>query len=118
MVSNELTSLKLLGDPRVRLQVRACRVVRVRSSREMLFVVHFTFVANGRRRGVGARVAEGEAARLDRRGGSRSGELDSAVEGDRVWMACTCGAAIHQALAPLSDESFISRSGIGFLRSH
>jgi len=26
----------------------------------------------------------------------RSGELDSAVDGDRVWMACTCGAAINR----------------------
>jgi hypothetical protein len=24
------------------------------------------------------------------------GELDSAVEGDRVWMTCTCGAAINR----------------------
>jgi len=27
----------------------------------------------------------------------RCGELDSAVEGDRVWMACTCGAVINRS---------------------
>ena len=26
----------------------------------------------------------------------RRGELDSAVKGDRVWMACTCGAVINR----------------------
>jgi len=26
----------------------------------------------------------------------RCGELDSAVEGDRVWMTCTCGAVISR----------------------
>jgi hypothetical protein len=26
----------------------------------------------------------------------RCGELDSAVDGDRVWMACTCGASISR----------------------
>jgi len=25
------------------------------------------------------------------------GDLDSAVEGDRVWMTCTCGAAINRS---------------------
>jgi hypothetical protein len=25
------------------------------------------------------------------------GELDSAVEGDRVWMTCTCGAVINRS---------------------
>jgi len=29
-----------------------------------------------------------------------SGELDAAVEEDRVWMACTCGAVIARALEP------------------
>jgi hypothetical protein len=24
------------------------------------------------------------------------GELDAGVEGDRVWMTCTCGAAINR----------------------
>jgi hypothetical protein len=24
------------------------------------------------------------------------GELDGSVEGDRVWMTCTCGAAINR----------------------
>ena len=24
------------------------------------------------------------------------GELDSAVDGDRVWMTCTCGAVINR----------------------
>jgi hypothetical protein len=26
----------------------------------------------------------------------RCGELDAAVEGDRVWMTCTCGAVINR----------------------
>jgi hypothetical protein len=26
----------------------------------------------------------------------RRGDRDSAVDGDRVWMACTCGAAINR----------------------
>jgi hypothetical protein len=29
------------------------------------------------------------------------GELDSAVEEDRVWMTCTCGAAINR---PADDD--------------
>jgi hypothetical protein len=29
------------------------------------------------------------------------GDLDSAVEGDRVWMTCTCGAAINR---PADDD--------------
>jgi hypothetical protein len=24
------------------------------------------------------------------------GELDAAVEGDRIWMTCTCGAVINR----------------------
>ncbi len=28
------------------------------------------------------------------------GELDSALEDDRVWMACTCGAVISRSLEP------------------
>jgi hypothetical protein len=27
----------------------------------------------------------------------RCGELDSAVEDDRVWMTCTCGATINRS---------------------
>jgi hypothetical protein len=27
----------------------------------------------------------------------RCGDLDAAVEGDRVWMICTCGAAIDRS---------------------
>jgi hypothetical protein len=27
----------------------------------------------------------------------RCGDLDSAVEGDRVWMTCTCGAVINRS---------------------
>jgi hypothetical protein len=27
----------------------------------------------------------------------RCGDLDSAVEGDRVWMTCTCGTAINRS---------------------
>jgi hypothetical protein len=30
------------------------------------------------------------------------GELDSAVENDRVWMTCTCGAVINRALEPVA----------------
>jgi hypothetical protein len=30
----------------------------------------------------------------------RCGVLDSAVEDDRVWMTCTCGAVISRALEP------------------
>jgi hypothetical protein len=30
----------------------------------------------------------------------RCGDLDAAVEGDRVWMACTCGAIISRVLEP------------------
>jgi len=26
----------------------------------------------------------------------RCGDLDGEVEGDRVWMACTCGAVINR----------------------
>jgi hypothetical protein len=29
----------------------------------------------------------------------RCGELDSGVEGDRVWMTCTCGAALVRVVA-------------------
>jgi hypothetical protein len=36
----------------------------------------------------------------------RSGELDAAVEGDRVWMTCTCGAAIRRDVsAPWSASA-------------
>ena len=27
----------------------------------------------------------------------RCGDLDSDLDGDRVWMACTCGAAINHS---------------------
>jgi hypothetical protein len=30
----------------------------------------------------------------------RCGDLDSAVEDDRDWMTCTCGAAISRTLEP------------------
>jgi hypothetical protein len=30
------------------------------------------------------------------------GELDAAVEDDRVWMTCTCGAVINRALEPVA----------------
>jgi hypothetical protein len=30
------------------------------------------------------------------------GELDSAVEPDRVWMTWTCGAVINRALEPIA----------------
>jgi len=29
------------------------------------------------------------------------GELDPVVEGDRVWMTCTCGAVMTQTLDPV-----------------
>ena len=32
------------------------------------------------------------------------GELDSGVEDDRVWMTCTCGAAICRVLEPADRE--------------
>jgi hypothetical protein len=32
------------------------------------------------------------------------GELDAAVEDDRVWMTCTCGAVIVQALEPVRHD--------------
>src|SRR5678816_4539054 len=32
----------------------------------------------------------------------RCGDLDSAVEDDRVWMSCTCGAVISRTLEPAS----------------
>jgi hypothetical protein len=28
----------------------------------------------------------------------RCGDLDAAVEGDRVWMTCTCGARINRTV--------------------
>jgi hypothetical protein len=31
-----------------------------------------------------------------RRGKWPEKRLDAGVEGDRVWMACTCGAVIHR----------------------
>jgi hypothetical protein len=27
----------------------------------------------------------------------RCGDLDSGLDGDRVWMACTCGAVINRS---------------------
>jgi hypothetical protein len=30
------------------------------------------------------------------------GELEAAIEDDRVWMTCTCGAAIIRALEPVT----------------
>jgi len=30
----------------------------------------------------------------------RCGELDGDVEGERVWMTCSCGAAIGRTLEP------------------
>ena len=30
------------------------------------------------------------------------GELEGGVEGDRVWMTCTCGAEIVRALEPVA----------------
>jgi len=34
----------------------------------------------------------------------RCGELDGGVEGDRVWMTCTCGASIVR-LVPLAPAT-------------
>jgi hypothetical protein len=33
------------------------------------------------------------------------GELDADVETDRVWMTCTCGAAINRQLEGLGKET-------------
>jgi hypothetical protein len=30
------------------------------------------------------------------------GELDSAIEDDRVWLTCTCGAVIVRMLEPVT----------------
>jgi hypothetical protein len=30
------------------------------------------------------------------------GELEAAIEDDRVWMTCTCGATIIRALEPVT----------------
>ncbi len=30
------------------------------------------------------------------------GELDSAVENDRIWMTCTCRAVINRTLEPVA----------------
>jgi len=32
----------------------------------------------------------------------RCGDLDDGVEGDRVWMTCTCGAVVVRALEPVA----------------
>ena len=32
----------------------------------------------------------------------RGGDLDDGVEGDRVWLTCTCGAVIVRALEPVA----------------
>jgi hypothetical protein len=34
----------------------------------------------------------------------RCGDLDSAVEDDRVWMTCSCGATISRVLEPADRE--------------
>ena len=53
--------------------------------------------------GAGSARAEGEVttyiADLDAflQEHRRCGDLDSAVEGDRVWMTCTCGAVINRS---------------------
>jgi hypothetical protein len=28
----------------------------------------------------------------------RCGDLDSGLDGDRIWMACTCGAALNRRI--------------------
>jgi hypothetical protein len=33
----------------------------------------------------------------------RCGDLDAAVEGDRVWMTCTTGAAINRTVLARGD---------------
>ena len=39
--------------------------------------------------------------REHQRCGELDGGLDKGTEGERVWMTCTCGAVISQALAPV-----------------
>ena len=42
----------------------------------------------------------GVEGRVDQVGVTVLGDLASAVDGDRVWMACTCGAEISQIREP------------------
>ena len=32
------------------------------------------------------------------------GELDTGLEGDRVWMTCTCGAVVNLILEPIEES--------------
>jgi hypothetical protein len=45
----------------------------------------------------------------------RCGELDAGVEDDHVWMTCTCGAVIVQALEPAARA--VARRSIWEMRS-
>ena len=36
----------------------------------------------------------------------RCGELESGGDGERVWMTCTCGAAISRSLEPAPRQLF------------
>ena len=42
----------------------------------------------------------------------RCGELDSAVEGDRVWMTCTRGAAINRCADDDDQRGRLLRSAV------
>ena len=55
----------------------------------------------GQRRGVVVTITLGAALEAFILEHEYCGELDSAVETDRVWMTCTCGALIVQALGPV-----------------
>jgi len=39
------------------------------------------------------------------------GEFDTGLEGDRVWMTCTCGAVIVRALEPAARDSAVGNGG-------
>ena len=40
----------------------------------------------------------------------RCGDLDSAVEGDRVWMTCTCGA--RRCETPIMTDRLVRRTAL------
>jgi hypothetical protein len=43
----------------------------------------------------------------------RCGELDSAVDGDRVWMACgACGAVINRLRTMIDQRGWLLRSAV------
>ena len=42
----------------------------------------------------------------------RCGDPDSAVEGDRVWMTCTCGAVIGTARPTTTEVQLLVRGAV------